>query len=94
MAGKWLDPDTSGTYHVIVWKNNQYVVTETRNPNRGDNEVTSSYWDGTTLTWTYCVPQGACVTTNTVSVSGNNLNTDWSNDQGLSGSTVLTRMNP
>ncbi len=94
LAGQWLDPDTTGTYHVIKWQDNQYVVTETINPDRGSNEVTNSSWDGKTLTWTYCVPDGACVTTETVSVSGNNLETNWSNDQGYSGSTTLTRMTP
>ena len=92
LAGKWLDPDTTGTYHIIAWQNNQYVVTETTNPNRGKNEVTSSTWAGGVLTWTYCVPDGACVTTKTVSVSGDNLETTWENDQGLTGSTTLTRM--
>ncbi len=95
LAGKWQDPDTVGpTYHVIAWQNSEYVVTETRNPERGGNEVTSSNWDGTTLTWTYCVPDGACVTTSTVSLNGNELDTTWSNDQGDSGSTIMTRMNP
>jgi hypothetical protein len=92
LAGQWLDPDTSGTYHIIAWQSGQYVVTATMNPNRGGNEVTSSTWANGVLTWTYCVPDGACVTTETVSVSGDNLETNWSNDQGLSGSTTLTRM--
>ena len=92
LAGKWLDPDTSGTYHVIAWQNNQYVVTATMNPNRGGNEVTSSTWANGVLTWVYCVPDGACVTTKTVSVNGDNLDTTWSNDQGLDGTTTLTRM--
>jgi hypothetical protein len=92
LAGKWLDPDTSGTYHVIAWQSSQYVVTATMNPNRGTNEVTSSTWANGVLTWVYCVPDGACVTTATVSVSGDNLDTTWTNDQGLSGSTTLTRM--
>jgi len=92
LAGKWLDPDTTGTYHVIAWQNGQYVVTATMNPNRGGNEVTSSTWANGKLTWVYCVPSGACVTTVTVSLSGDNLDTTWTNDQGLSGSTTLTRM--
>jgi len=87
-----LDPDTTGTYHVIVWQNNEYVVTQTTNPDRGGNEVVSSDWSNGVLTWTYCVPDGACVTTQTVSVSGDNLYTTWSNDQGYSGSTTMTRM--
>ena len=69
LAGKWLDPDTSGTYHIIAWQNGQYVVTATMNPNRSGNEVTSSTWADGVLTWVYCVPGGACVTTKTVSVS-------------------------
>jgi hypothetical protein len=92
LAGKWLDPDTTGTYHVIAYQNGQYVVTATINPNKSGIEVTSSTWANDVLTWTYCVPNGACVTTQTVSVSGDNLDTTWSNDQGLSGSTTLTRM--
>ncbi len=92
LAGKWLDPDTTGTYHTIVWQNNQYVVTETKNPNRGTNEVTSSSWSNGVLTWTYCVPDGACVTTSTVSVSGDNLVTNWSSDNGSTGTTTMTRM--
>ena len=92
LVGKWLDPDTSGTYHVITWQNNEYVVTTTMNPNRGGNEVTSSTWADSVLTWVYCVPDGACVTTKTVSVNGDNLDTTWSNDQGQTGTTTLTRM--
>jgi len=91
LTGKWLDPDTSGTYHIIVWQNGEYVVTETRNPTRGGNELTSSTWANGVLTWTYCVPGGACVTTETVSVSGDSLYTNWSNDVGLTGSTTLQR---
>ena len=92
LAGKWLDPDTSGTYHIIAWQNGQYVVTATMNPNRSGNEVTSSTWADGVLTWVYCVPNGACVTTQTVSVSGDNLETTWTNDQQLSGTTTMTRM--
>jgi|WetSurMetagenome_2_1015567.scaffolds.fasta_scaffold209659_1 hypothetical protein len=94
MAGKWLDPDTSGTYHVIVWQNGKYEVTQTINPDRGANEVTESNWDGTTLTWKYCVTDGPCVTTKTVSVSGDNLETTWESENGNSGTTTMTRMNP
>jgi hypothetical protein len=90
LVGKWLDPDT-GTISTIAWQNNQYVVTSVSNPNRGGNEVTSSDWSNGVLTWTYCVPGGACVTTQTVSVSGDNLETTWTNDQGYSGATTFQR---
>jgi hypothetical protein len=91
LAGKWLDPDTTGTYSVIAWQNGEYVVIETANPNRGGNEVTSSDWSNGVLTWTYCVQNGACVTTKTISVSGDNLYTTWFNDQGYDGSTTMVR---
>jgi hypothetical protein len=91
LVGKWLDPDTSGTVTTIAWQNNEYVATDTSNPNHPGYKVTASNWSNNVLTWTYCVPQGACVTTVTVSVSGNNLDTTWSNDQGYSGTTTLTR---
>lgn len=89
LEGIWRDPDTSGTYHIIVWQNGGYVVTDTKNPNRGENEITSSKWENGVLTWTYCVPAGACVTTQTISVSGDYLYTSWSNDHGNSGHTTL-----
>jgi|WetSurMetagenome_2_1015567.scaffolds.fasta_scaffold47335_3 hypothetical protein len=92
LAGKWLDPETLGTYHVIAWQDGKYVVTETANPSRVGNEVTSSEWDGSSLTWTYCVQDGACVTIVTDHLDGNNLYTDWRNDVGKSGSTVLQRL--
>jgi hypothetical protein len=92
LAGHWLDPDTTGTNHTIVYRNGEYVVTNTSNPNRSGNEVTTSDWSNGVLTWTYCVDGGACVTTQTVSVSGDELTTSWSNDQGYSGTTVMTRM--
>jgi hypothetical protein len=99
LVGKWLDPDTSGTYHIIAYQNGEYVVTATNNPNKSGYKVTSSTWANGVLTWTYCVPDGACVTTKTVSVSGDNLETTWTNDQTdpstgnpYSGTTTMTRM--
>jgi hypothetical protein len=94
MEGKWLDPDTSGTYHVIVWKNNGYEVTQSTNPERGGNELTSSTWNGTTLTWVYCVSgESPCITTETISVNGDELYTKWSSSNGGSGYTTMTRVN-
>jgi len=91
LVGNWLDPDTTGTVTTIAWQNKQYVVTSVSNPDRGGNEVTASNWSNGVLTWTYCVPNGACVTAQTVSVSGNSLETTWTNDQGYSGPTTLQR---
>jgi hypothetical protein len=91
LVGKWLDPDTTGTVTTIAWQNNEYVVTSVSNPNRGGNEVTESAWANNTLTWTYCVPGGNCLTSVTVSVNGNNLDTTWTSDDGNSGTTTFQR---
>ena len=92
MAGRWLAPDTSGTYHLIVWENGEYIVAATLNPNRGGNEVTSSTWANGILIWTYCVPNGACVTTEAIPPTDGSMTTHWTNDQGKSGTTTLERM--
>jgi hypothetical protein len=91
LAGRWNDPQTTGTVTTILWTNNQYIVQSVINPSRGGNEVTKTSWAAGVLTWTYCVPGGNCITSVTVSVSGNNLDTVWTDDQGNSGQDTLTR---
>lgn len=91
LAGSWLDPDT-GTVTTIVAQGDGYAVESVINPNRGGNELTSTQWGDGILSWTYCVPGGACVTAETISVSGDSLYTNWSNDQGYSGSTTMQRV--
>ena len=68
------------------------MVVDVSNPNRGGNELTDQNWDGSVLTWTYCVSGGACVTTQTISLSGDSLYVSWSNDQGSSGNTTMERV--
>jgi len=92
LAGSWLDPDTTGTVTTIIALDGGYAADTVTNPNRGGNELTETNWANGVLTWTYCVSGGACVTTQTVSISGDSLDTTWSNDQGLSGSTTLQRV--
>jgi hypothetical protein len=92
LAGRWNDPDTKGTVTTIAWENGQYVVKSVINPSRGGNEVTKSSWSNGVLTWTYCVPNGNCITSRTVSVSGDSLNTTFTDDQGNSGTTTFTRV--
>jgi len=91
MAGKWLDPDTSGTVTTIVAQNGGYAVVSVINPNRGGNELTDTNWSNGVLTWTYCVPNGNCITSVTTSVSANTLDTTWTDDQGRSGTTTFQR---
>ncbi|HTX92619.1 MAG TPA: hypothetical protein VMC09_15515 [Anaerolineales bacterium] len=91
LVGKWLDPDTTGTITTIEWQNNEYVVTSVSNPDRGGNEVTKSSWSNNVLTWTYCIPGGNCITSVTTGLSGDSLDTTWSDDRGYSGTTTFQR---
>jgi hypothetical protein len=81
LAGSWLDPDT-GTVTTIIALEGGYTVDSVINPNRGGNELASTDWSNGILTWIYCVPGGACITTEAVPGSGDSLATNWSNDQG------------
>jgi hypothetical protein len=92
LAGRWNDPDTSGTVTTIEFQGGQYVVTSVINPTRGGNEVTKSSWSNGVLTWTYCIPNGNCITSLTVSVNGDNLSTTWTDDGGQSGTTTFNRV--
>jgi len=93
MAGKWLDPDTSGTITTIVAQNGGYTVVSVINPDpsRGTNELTKTSWSNGVLTWTYCIPNGNCITSVTVSVNDSNLETTWTDDRGYSGTTTFQR---
>jgi len=91
MVGYWLDTDTNDI-HVIEWQTGQFVVTAVNDDQYGVYPVTSQLWDGSQLTWTYYVTDtGVSVTFTTISASGNNLYTTWSNDQGDSGDWTLIR---
>jgi hypothetical protein len=93
MAGKWLDPDTSGTITTIAAQSGGYAVVSVINPDpdRGTNELTKSSWSNGVLTWTYCIPGGNCITSVTVSVNATSLDTTWTDDRGYSGTTTFQR---
>jgi len=42
MAGKWLDPDTSGTITTIEAQGGGFAVVSVINPDRGGNELTQT----------------------------------------------------
>jgi hypothetical protein len=91
LAGSWLDTDTQVT-HTIEWQNGKYVVVSAIDAEEGPFPVTDQSWLNDTLTWTYTRPStGTSVTFKTVSVSGNILNTTWTNSQGDSGTWDLER---
>jgi hypothetical protein len=91
MAGKWLDPDTTGTITTITSQNGGYAVVSVINPDRGQNELTKTSWSNGVLTWTYCISGGNCITSVTVSVNSTSLETTWSDDRGYSGTTTFQR---
>ena len=92
LEGYWLDTDTNDV-HVIEWKNGQYVVTAVNDAQYGSFAVTSQSWNGNALTWTYKVSYNdTSVTITTVSVSGNSLDTNWSNTDTKSGTQPLQRV--
>jgi hypothetical protein len=91
LEGYWLDTE-SNDVHVIKWQNGQYVVTAVNDPEYGSFAVVSQSWNGSILTWTYQVSYNDySVTFTTVSVSGDILNTYWSNSAGSSGTEALER---
>ena len=92
MAGRWNDPDTTGTVTTIIALDGGYTVDSVINPNRGGNELTKTSWANRVLTWTYCIPNGNCITSVAVSVSGDSLYTTWTDDRGYSGQTTLQRV--
>jgi hypothetical protein len=92
-AGRWSDPDTSGTVTTIAEQNGQTVVVSIINPNRGGNELTSSSYVNGVLTWTYCPPGYNCVISELISVTSTTLTATWHwTDGGNSGTTVYTRL--
>ena len=92
LEGYWQDTETNDV-HVIEWQNGQYVVTAVNDNEYGSFAVTSQSWNGSALTWTYKVSYNdTSVTFTTVSVSGDNLYTNWSNTTGGSGTETLQRV--
>lgn len=92
MAGRWLDPDTTGTITTIEERNGEFVVISVINPGRGDNELTSSSYSNGVLSWEYCAPQMHCITSQSVSVTSTTLTATWAwSDGGNSGTTVFQR---
>ena len=92
LEGYWLDTETNDV-HVIEWQNGQYVVTAVNDDQYGSFAITNQSWNGNALTWTYKVSYNdTSVTFTTVSVSGNSLDTNWSNSDGKSGTQTLQRV--
>ncbi len=93
MAGKWLDPDTSGTITTIQAQGDGFAVVSVMNPERGTNELTETSWDNGVLTWTYCPPDMYCIVSKTKSVTSDTLTADWywRDDPSQGGTTAFQR---
>ena len=93
VAGKWLDPDTSGTITTIVEQNGELVVVSIINPGRGANELSSSSYVNGVLSWKYCPGGMHCVISQLVSFTSTSLTATWAwSDGGNSGITVYQRV--
>jgi len=91
LTGTWQDPETSDTF-VIAWQNNQYVVTSVTWQTTS-YDITSQAWSGSSLTWSYYdTTLSITVTYTTTSLSGDSLYTDWSYNDGTSGTETLSRV--
>ena len=91
LVGRWLDPDTSGTVTTIDWVIGGYRVVSVINPNRGGNEVVWSSWSPSSFSWAYCVPNGPCIISESISDTTLVANWHW-DDWGNSGTTYYTRL--
>lgn len=91
LAGTWQDPETFDTF-VIEWQNNKYEVTSVT-WETDTYDVTEQSWSGSTLTWTYYIPESDMyLSYETTSLSGDSLSTNWWNSAGNSGTEVLDRI--
>jgi hypothetical protein len=96
LAGTWQDLQTSDTF-VIEWRQNgKYMVITAIwiGPTYYMSyDITSQSWTGSALTWTYYnYKDKVSLTYETTSLSGDSLYTNWSNDQGQSGTATLSRV--
>jgi hypothetical protein len=94
MAGRWLDPDTSGTITTIEAQGDGFVVVSVMNPERGVNELTETSWDNGVLSWTYCPDGMHCIVSTTKSVTDKILTADWAWADGGNGGTTKFERQP
>jgi hypothetical protein len=91
LTGKWQDPETYDIM-TIAWQGGNYVVTSVVYNDQQYN-VTSQSWSGSSLTWSYYIPEtGVTLSYETTSLSGDSLYTNWWNDAGNSGTETLGRV--
>ena len=91
MAGKWQSPDNNDQFE-IAWQNGQYVVLSASWEGTS-YQITSQSWNGSSLSWSYLdTDLNLTVSVETISISGDSLEVNYSYSDGSSGSTTLNRV--
>lgn len=92
LEGVWLNPVTHSVT-TITWTGDRFKVVSVVDLDDGDvYPVTASNWDGSIIQWGYYVPSTDYnVVFTMTSLVGDNLNCDWYNDHGGSGTRTLQR---
>ena len=90
LEGVWLNPVT-GSHTTIVWKTDRFIVASVIDDDGEFFPVTASNWSDI-IQWGYYVPSTDYnVVFTMTSLVGDNLNCDWYNDHGGSGTRTLQR---
>jgi hypothetical protein len=90
LAGTWHNPDTKDVFE-FAWQNGQYEVVSCSWEGTSYS-ITSQSWSGSALNWSYYDSDlSLTVTLTTISLSGDNLEINWSLSDGTSGSSTLVR---
>lgn len=92
LEGVWRDT-VEGTTHTIDWDGENYHVLSSINDERGTYNISYEYWDGSTFSFDYFVPQTeVTVTIQITSVNSSSMNLNWSSTNGNSGTDTFTRL--
>jgi hypothetical protein len=92
LEGVWLNPSTNSVT-TIIWKGDRFAAVSVIDLDDGDvYPVTASNWNGSVIQWGYYVPDTTYnVVFTMTSLVGDNLNCEWYNDHGMSGTRILER---
>ncbi len=91
LAGAWQDPETNFVF-TVTWSGNSYHVAAVDDQGAAVT-VSSQSWDGSTLTWSITDPTDSyTLSYETLSLSGDSLDTNWWASDGASGTETLKRV--
>ncbi len=91
-AGFWADPDNNVS--TIQDQSGTLVVVSVYNLNKSDsaNTLVSTTFAYRQLTWRYCPPDKPCLTLQSKSLNGDNLDVNWQDEKGATGQMTLKRV--